>query len=89
MPHADPDEEFDDDYDKKEYPNEHEVNWNLNPADDICPYCKGEITEDTIRCPHCGNYISQEETRSRRKPLWIIIGLILIALALIGLVLFK
>jgi hypothetical protein len=42
-----------------------------------CPYCGRQIHEDTPRCPHCENYISEEDEKpSRRKPWWIIIGVI-------------
>ncbi|MBU4273539.1 MAG: zinc ribbon domain-containing protein [Planctomycetes bacterium] len=45
-----------------------------------CPYCRREIFEDSVRCPHCGEYISEEDAPPGRKPWWIIIG------ALLGLV---
>jgi hypothetical protein len=44
-----------------------------------CPYCKARIYEDSERCPHCGNYISEEDAPTGR-PLWIVIGAV-IALA--------
>ena len=39
-----------------------------------CPYCRRPIYEDSQRCPHCGNYISEEDAAPRRKPWWIIVG---------------
>jgi hypothetical protein len=27
-----------------------------------CPYCREEIVEDIERCPHCGNYLSKEDS---------------------------
>jgi hypothetical protein len=37
------------------------------------------LYEDSVRCPHCGMYLSEEDTPSR-KPWWIILG-VLICLA--------
>jgi hypothetical protein len=41
-----------------------------------CPYCKREIHEDSQRCPHCGNYLSEEDAPPSRKPWWLILGVI-------------
>jgi hypothetical protein len=38
-----------------------------------CPYCRESIYDDTVRCPHCGNYLSREDAPFRR-PLWMIVG---------------
>ena len=45
-----------------------------------CPYCKRLIYEDSYRCPHCGHYLSEEETASSRagKPWWIVVGVLLV-----------
>jgi hypothetical protein len=43
-----------------------------------CPHCKRDIPEDTPRCPYCENYISTEEASPVRKPVWIIIGSLLV-----------
>lgn len=42
-----------------------------------CRYCRREIYEDAVRCPHCGNYLSQEDAGNEGKPLWIIVGTLL------------
>lgn len=42
-----------------------------------CPYCKSAIYAQSQRCPHCGNYISEEDAPPARKPWWIIIGALL------------
>ena len=44
-----------------------------------CPYCRRPMYEDSHRCPHCGNYLSEEDAASPRKPWWMIVG---VALAL-------
>ena len=43
----------------------------------LCPYCRRLIYEDSQRCPHCGNYISEEDAPVARKPWWIIVGALL------------
>ena len=43
-----------------------------------CPYCRRPIYEDSLRCPHCGNYISEEDAPAARKPWWIILGAVLV-----------
>ena len=42
-----------------------------------CPYCREPYHEESSRCPHCGQYISAEDAPPARKPLWIVVGLIL------------
>lgn len=42
-----------------------------------CPQCGEEIPEDAPRCPYCENYVTSEDAPARRKPLWIIVGVIL------------
>jgi predicted nucleic acid-binding Zn ribbon protein len=37
-----------------------------------CPSCGHPVYEDAEICPKCGQYISQEDSTSR-KPLWIIV----------------
>jgi hypothetical protein len=42
-----------------------------------CSYCRQEIYEDSVRCPHCGQYLSEEDLSASRKPWWIILGVVL------------
>lgn len=42
-----------------------------------CPYCGEEIHEDSPRCPHCEHYVSREDAPPARKPVWIIVGVLL------------
>jgi hypothetical protein len=38
---------------------------------------KREIHEDSVRCPHCENYLSEEDAAApSRKPWWIIVGVL-------------
>jgi hypothetical protein len=56
----DPDDDFESDEDED--------------TTDTCPYCKKSIYDDTIHCPHCGQYISQEDRPASAKPWWILAG---------------
>lgn len=43
-----------------------------------CPYCRGPIHEDAVRCPHCENYISAVDSPPLKlRPWWIILGVLL------------
>jgi hypothetical protein len=42
-----------------------------------CPYCKRQIHEDAQWCPHCEQYISEEERPPKRKPWWLVGGVLL------------
>ena len=47
-------------------------------ADDTepCSYCRQPVYEDAEQCPHCGNYLSEEDASPRPRPWWIILGVI-------------
>jgi len=45
-----------------------------------CPHCGEPIYEDAEQCPECGCYLSREDAPASRKPLWIVIGLVICAL---------
>ena len=47
-----------------------------------CPYCNRPIYEDAERCPHCEQYISEEDAPPTRKPWWLILG-VLVCLLLV------
>ena len=61
-----------------------ESDWDADDGDDgdegatvPCPYCRREIFEDSVRCPHCGEYISDEDAPPGKKPRWIVAGALL------------
>ena len=41
-----------------------------------CPCCRRDIHEESVRCPHCDEYVSSEEATQERKPWWVVIGVI-------------
>ncbi len=47
-----------------------------------CPYCGRQIYEDSPQCPHCQQYISEEDAPPSRKPWWIILGAVLCLLVI-------
>lgn len=61
------DEEIDDEWDETEEEFDHES------ATVPCSHCGGEIFEDAIRCPICGEYITTDTRVWSGKPLWYIL----------------
>ncbi len=52
-----------------------EEGWDEDEESTIpCPYCGEEVHEDSQRCPHCEQYISQEDAPPARRPWWLILG---------------
>ncbi len=74
---ADDDEWNDDDDDWK--PDEDDISEDEDEDEPTiaCPFCKRQIHEDSQRCPHCENYISDEDAPPARKPWWMIAGVLL------------
>ena len=52
-----------------------------------CPYCRREILEDSVRCPHCENYLSGEDAPPQRKS-WLTIFGVALCLLIVGLWIF-
>ncbi len=62
------------------------MSWNSDDDEDDqqpCPYCGRAIYDDAERCPHCENYLSQEDA-PRRQPIWIVVCVVLCLLAAFG-----
>ena len=49
-----------------------------------CPYCRREIHEDAQRCPYCERYISAEDAPAGPRPWWIVLGVVLCLLMVLG-----
>src|SRR6185437_9206885 len=78
------DDENEADLDEREDPDTDDADWNLDPHVVECPYCAEEVSEDALKCPHCGTYISKEDSRGDRKPIWMIVGMVLVILILLS-----
>lgn len=77
MPRLDDhDDEFDDAWDGDD-----DIDADEDPDDDEptidCPYCGAEMLEDSPRCPACGTYLSKEDAPPRRRPGWIVLGVVI------------
>jgi len=43
-----------------------------------CPFCRKPVHEEAERCPHCENYITDEDGAARHpRPWWFIVGMVL------------
>lgn len=79
MPQRD---EFDEDWDTdKDLPQAADLH---DEDDDLpemtCPSCRGPVTEDTQKCPHCGDWIIPEEQSRRGWPRWLFVAIVLVML---------
>lgn len=48
-----------------------------------CPHCREPVYEDAEQCPACGAYLSREDLPWRR-PIWLIVGVILGLIVVLG-----
>jgi len=75
-----PDDSYDDTDDGIHGPDEQDAD--DDPAESPCPYCNREISEEAVRCPHCGCYLSAEDA-PRSRPWWWIVAVIILVLLLL------
>jgi hypothetical protein len=73
-----PNDDWEDD-DSEWTPDDEDENkeWQEEEDDDDtvpCPHCNTPVYEGAEQCPHCGNYLSEEDKPREIKPLWIIVG---------------
>ena len=55
----------------------------------LCKNCGASIYEDSVRCPHCGWYVTSDTSVwSGRSAWWILLGLAGIAAVIVGFMLF-
>jgi uncharacterized paraquat-inducible protein A len=65
---------------------EEEDDWDDDADDDCtmpCPYCGRSIHEDSVRCPHCEKYLSEEDRPDVLKPWWLIVAAVVCLLAVL------
>ncbi len=50
-----------------------------------CPSCRGEVTEDTQKCPHCGDWITPVDGASGRTRRYVfVLAVFLMLLAMLA-----
>ena len=76
------DDDDDDDLTDRELP--HASDQDDEDADSVdtveCPACGRDVYEEAQRCPYCGQYLSREQRRRPRPPIWIVTGVIVCVL---------
>jgi len=59
--------------------------WNSDSDDDLpemtCPSCRASVTEDTQKCPHCGDWITPVEGSTKGKRFVFVIAVVLMLAA--------
>jgi predicted nucleic acid-binding Zn ribbon protein len=67
---------------------DHPLESDLHDSDDLaemfCPKCRASVTEDTQKCPHCGDWITPVERSSTgpRRIVYVAIVLFMVAMIL-------
>jgi hypothetical protein len=88
-PRHEPDDYVDDD---KDLPLEQDMDDDDSPLDQdvdeeddalgemLCPSCRRTVTEDTQKCPYCGDWITPEHPSSRGWRRWVFVAAVLLML---------
>lgn len=54
------------------------------PAIVPCPFCRGDVLEDSPRCPHCERYLTDEDHARSGTPTWVIVTAVICLAAAIA-----
>lgn len=46
----------------------------------ICPNCRAEVTEDTPKCPQCGDWITPVDASGTGPRRWLFVGVVVLML---------
>ena len=46
----------------------------------VCPKCRGVVTEDTQKCPHCGDWIVPQAASGHGWRRWVFLAVVLLML---------
>ncbi|MFH1418199.1 MAG: zinc ribbon domain-containing protein [Planctomycetota bacterium] len=49
----------------------------------VCPSCGANVTEDTQKCPHCGDWITPEYPSRHNWRRWVFVAVVLLMLCAI------
>ena len=82
-PHQDDDDDDEQDFDP-EGPDPSEMDYSDEPDLEVCPNCRKMISEETERCPYCGEYLIPSQAP---MPVWVWIIIILVIVATLWLAL--
>jgi predicted nucleic acid-binding Zn ribbon protein len=75
----DPDDDLD-----RELPDPSDMSSGDEPGLDACPYCRRMISEEAVRCHHCGKYLSQEDHPRGQSILITLLIVLLVVAAIMG-----
>lgn len=76
---------MDDDQDDPQWDDvdDHNDDENVALPEMICPYCRAVVTEDTQKCPACGDWITPAEpSAGRAKRLVFVVAVLLMVAAM-------
>src|SRR3954447_18130303 len=82
------DQESDEELDDRELPDERDVDEDDDDAPAVveCAYCGRDMVEEAAICPHCRSFISREDAPPERRPLLIVLIVLLLVGVLSGLI---
>lgn len=70
---------------RPDYDDDDEVNYEFNEdveslPEMMCPSCRASVTEDTQKCPACGDWITPIDRRSGSVRRWVFIAAVVMML---------
>ncbi len=70
------------DDDDRDLPLEQDLDDDDSLPEMTCPNCRGTVTEDTQKCPHCGDWITPVDGHRRpiRRRRWMFVAAVMIML---------
>ncbi len=73
------------DLDDREFPGPEDVGDDESIETEPCPHCGKPVFEQAEVCTHCRSFISREDSLPRRKPIWFILTVFIIVIAVVTL----
>jgi len=78
-----------DNMDDRELPDPSDMDQDDYTVMSRCPNCKKMIDEESEVCPSCGFFITAEEETPKQFPIWMLVGIVLMMVAIVMFVLEK